>query len=229
LSGRGGTVTTGSLRPPRPSPVGPACPVFMGPCTLAGAPRRLPRRRSTPPLGDSPSEARVTAAPEGGPGGAIPSASPLARLVWPTSATQAPPDTPPCPPHGDGACPLGPGGPPTIRGGHRRHRTGKHPGPTLGGCQLADLESPNSSGGPALWPWAAGTATPLEGGTVTAGHLAPILGESAQSQSRGDTWIRVMGGRIQSVRNGHWLSRGKYVLLTYTWKHSGGDPLVIAP
>jgi len=38
-----------------------------------------------------------------------------------------------------------------------------------------------------------------------------------------------MGGRIQSVRNGHWLSRGKYVLLTHILNHSGGDPLVIAP
>jgi len=64
---------------------------------------------------------------------------------------------------------------------------------------------------------------------VTAGHLAPTLGEPVPSQPRGDTWIRVMGGRIQSVRNGHWLSRGKYVLLTHISNHSGGDPLVIAP
>jgi len=38
-----------------------------------------------------------------------------------------------------------------------------------------------------------------------------------------------MGARIQSVRYGHWLSRGKYVLLTQISNHSGGDPLVIAP
>jgi len=48
-------------------------------------------------------------------------------------------------------------------------------------------------------------------------------------QSKGDTWIRVRGDRIQSVRNGHWLLRGKYVLLTHISNHSGGDPLVIAP
>jgi len=65
--------------------------------------------------------------------------------------------------------------------------------------------------------------------SVTAGHLAPTLGESVPSQSRGDTWIRVMGGRIQSFRNGHWLSQRKYVLLTHIENHSGGNPLVIAP
>ena len=65
-------------------------------------------------------------------------------------------------------------------------------------------------------------------GTVTAGHLAPTLGEPDPSQSRGDAWIRVMGGRLQSVRNDHWLSREKYVLLTHISKHSSGDPLVIA-
>jgi len=62
---------------------------------------------------------------------------------------------------------------------------------------------------------------------VTAGHLAPTLGEPVSSQSRGNTWIRVMGGRIQSVRNGRLLSREKYVLLTHISNHSGGDPLVI--
>jgi len=36
-----------------------------------------------------------------------------------------------------------------------------------------------------------------------------------------------MGGRIRSVRNGRWLSRGKYVLLTHISNRSGGDPLVI--
>jgi len=65
--------------------------------------------------------------------------------------------------------------------------------------------------------------------SVTDGHLAPTRGEPVPSQSRGDTWIRVVGGRIQSVRNGHWLSRGKYVLLTHISNRSGGDPLVIAP
>ena len=64
---------------------------------------------------------------------------------------------------------------------------------------------------------------------MTAGHLAPTLGKPVPSQSRGDTWIRVVGGRIQSVRNGHRLSRGKYVLLTHISNRSGGDPLVIAP
>jgi len=38
-----------------------------------------------------------------------------------------------------------------------------------------------------------------------------------------------MGGRIRSVRNGRWLSRGKYVLLTHISNTSGGDPLVITP
>jgi len=38
-----------------------------------------------------------------------------------------------------------------------------------------------------------------------------------------------MGGRIRSVRNGRWLSRGKYVLLTHISNRSGGDPLVITP
>jgi len=99
--------------------------------------------------------------------------------------------------------------------------------PHWGGCRLAVLDRPKPSGRPAPWPWAAGTATPLELGTVTAGHLAPTLGEPALSQSRGDTWIRVMGGRIRSVRNGRWLSRGKYVLLTHISNLSGGDPLVI--
>jgi len=87
LGGRGGTVTADSLRPPRPTPVGPACSVFMGPCTLAGSPRRHPWRRSAPPLDDTPSGARVTAAPEGG--GAIPGA-PAARPIWPTPATPFP-------------------------------------------------------------------------------------------------------------------------------------------
>jgi len=64
---------------------------------------------------------------------------------------------------------------------------------------------------------------------VTAGNLAPTLGEPDPSQSRGDTWIRVMGGRIRSVRNGPGLSRGKYVLLTHISNRSGGDPLVITP
>jgi len=36
-----------------------------------------------------------------------------------------------------------------------------------------------------------------------------------------------MGCRIRSVRNGRWLSRGKYVLLTHISNLSGGDPLVI--
>jgi len=48
-----------------------------------------------------------------------------------------PPGTPPCPPNGARACPFGPGGPPTIRGGHRRRLPGQHPDPTLGGCRLA--------------------------------------------------------------------------------------------
>jgi len=52
---------------------------------------------------------------------------------------------------------------------------------------------------------------------------------TSPSQSTGDTWIRVRSDRIQSVRNGHWLSRGKYVLLTHISNHLGGDPLVIAP
>jgi len=64
---------------------------------------------------------------------------------------------------------------------------------------------------------------------VTAGHLAPTFGEPVPSQSRRATWTRVMGGRIQSVRNGHGLSREKYVLLMHISNHSGGDPLVIAP
>jgi len=64
---------------------------------------------------------------------------------------------------------------------------------------------------------------------VPAGPLAPTLGEPVPSQLRGDTWIRVIGDRIQSVRNGHWLSQGKDVLLTHISNHSGGDPLVIAP
>jgi len=38
-----------------------------------------------------------------------------------------------------------------------------------------------------------------------------------------------MGGRIRSVRNGRWLWRGKYVLLTHISNRSGGDPLVITP
>ena len=64
---------------------------------------------------------------------------------------------------------------------------------------------------------------------MTAGHLAPTLGEPVPSQSRGDMWIRVTGGRIRSVRNGRWLSRGKHVLLTHISNRSGGDPLVITP
>jgi len=64
---------------------------------------------------------------------------------------------------------------------------------------------------------------------VTAGHLAPTLGEPVPSQSKGDTWIRVMVGRIQSVRKGHWLSRGQFVQLTDLSNNSGGDPLVNAP
>jgi len=63
--------------------------------------------------------------------------------------------------------------------------------------------------------------------SVTAKHLASTLGEPVPSQSRGDTWIRVMGCRIRSFRNGRWLSRGKRVLLTHTSNRSGGDPLVI--
>jgi len=87
VGGGVGTVTAGSLRPPRPTPVGPACPVFMGPCTLAGAPRLLPRRRLAPPLDESPSGARVTAAPEGCE--AIPGA-PTGRPVWHTPAAPPP-------------------------------------------------------------------------------------------------------------------------------------------
>jgi len=65
--------------------------------------------------------------------------------------------------------------------------------------------------------------------SVTAGHLAPALGEPDPSQSRGDTWIRVMGGRIRSGRNGPGLSRGTYVLLTHISNRSDGDSLVITP
>jgi len=64
---------------------------------------------------------------------------------------------------------------------------------------------------------------------VTAGHLAPTLGEPDLSKSRGDKWIRVIGGRILSVRNGPGLSLGKPVLLTHISNRSGGDPLVITP
>jgi len=64
---------------------------------------------------------------------------------------------------------------------------------------------------------------------VTAGHMAPTLGEPDPSQSSGDTWIRLMGGRIRSGRNGPGLSRGKYVLLTHFSNLSGGDPLLITP
>jgi len=64
---------------------------------------------------------------------------------------------------------------------------------------------------------------------VKAGHRASALGEPDPFQIRGDTWIRVMGGRIQSFRNGRWLSRGKYVLVTHISNHSGADPLVITP
>ena len=64
---------------------------------------------------------------------------------------------------------------------------------------------------------------------MTAGPLALTLGEPGPSQSKGDTCIRVMGVRIWSVRNGRWLSRGKYVLLTHISNRSGGDPLLITP
>jgi len=181
--------------------------------------------RAPPPLDNPSSGARVIAAPEGDRGAPTLAFPLLARPVWPTSATQAP--VSPAPrrrvPFWHRRAP------PTIRGGHRRRRPGQHPGPTLGGCRLAVLARPKPSGRPAPWPWAAGTATPSEGGTATAGHLGPTLGEPVPSQSRGDTWIRVRGDRIQSVRNGHWLSRGKYVLLTHISNHSGGDPLMITP
>jgi len=69
----------------------------------------------------------------------------------------------------------------------------------------------------------------FEPNTATAGRLAPTLGEPVPFQSEGYTWIRFMGGRMESLRNGHWLSGGKYVLQTYISNHFGGDPLVIAP
>jgi len=62
---------------------------------------------------------------------------------------------------------------------------------------------------------------------VTAGYLAPTLGEPDPSKSKEDMWIRVMGGQIRSDRSGPGRSRGKYVLQTHTSKRAGGDPLVI--
>jgi len=47
-----------------------------------------------------------------------------------------------------------------------------------------------------------------EFGSVTAGHLAPTLAEPDPSQSRGNKWMRDLGGRIRSGRSGPGLSRG---------------------
>jgi len=121
-------VTAGSLRPPRPTPVDPACPVFMGLCTLAGAPRRLPRRCSAPPLDDSPSRARVTPAPAGGGEGRATPGAPAARPVWPAPAT---------PPH----CTLA-GAPRRLQQGARNSR----PGGGLGGGAI--LGNPPPTPGP---------------------------------------------------------------------------------
>jgi len=69
-----------------------------------------------PPLGDSSRGARVKAASEWG----APYPEPPRHGLCGPPQPHSPPDTHPCPPRGDGACPLGPGGAPTIRGGHRR-------------------------------------------------------------------------------------------------------------
>jgi len=84
-------VTAGSERLPRPSP---AYPAFMGPCVLAGAPTRLPRRRSaghspwmTPPSGPAGQP------PQGGTGAPYSAPLPLphlAGLEWPAPATRPP-------------------------------------------------------------------------------------------------------------------------------------------
>jgi len=109
----------GSERPPRPFPT---CPAFMGSCTLAGAPHRLPRRRSTSPSPwMTPPGGRAGQPPQGGAGApylAPPFAPPGTVCVARPGDAAPSPDTPPCPPHGDDAYSLGPGRlTPTLRGG----------------------------------------------------------------------------------------------------------------
>jgi len=116
---------------------------------LSGPPRphRPPVHWQRRPAASS--GARVTAAPERGPGGGHTRRAPplLARLVWPTSATQAPLTRPRVSRTVTAHSPLAPAGhPPTIRGGHRRRQPGQHPGPTLRGMPVSRLGPPSTLG-----------------------------------------------------------------------------------
>ena len=90
-------------------------------------------------------------------------------------------------------------------------------GPKIGSTRRSAGLCPPRTGPPAklrVWP------------AVTAGLLASTIGEPEPYQSRGDTWILVMGGQILSDRNGRGLSGGKRVLLTHISNRSVGHPLV---
>jgi len=163
----GGTVTAGSGRPPRLSP---AYPPFYEPLGAGRGPCPAPPQPR--PAGHSPwttlhrgggggailgapllaHRARLaghspwTTLHRGGGGGAILGAPLLAhraRLAGPPRTRgRAPGPPPPCPPHGNGAYPLVPGGSALmIRGGPLWRGTGPHPGSTLG-SPAASLPGP---------------------------------------------------------------------------------------
>jgi len=91
-----------------------------------------------PPLLDnSSSGACVTAAPEGGRGAPYPALPRPGRTCVAHLGHTGPPDTPPCPPHGDGAFRLGPGGPPHDPGRPPPAPTGTAHGLHTGGIPVS--------------------------------------------------------------------------------------------
>jgi len=129
----GATPGAPAARPAWPVPATPP------PCTLAGAPRCLQRGARN-------------SRPGGGPGGGAILGDPPPPHSWPAWCgphwPHRPPDTPPGPPHDDGACPLGPGGPPAPHplGWPSPTPTGAAPGPHTGGMPVSRLGPPETLG-----------------------------------------------------------------------------------
>ena len=152
----------GGQGPPRASrsPAPRATP--PGRLSTGGGPRDSPRggRRGRhtprPPVG--PLSTVSGPAPDTRPHPWHPAAVSRARRRW----------VPPCPrrmpPHDPGRPPLAMTG--AAPGPHTEEPAGKPSWPAR-----------HTRAGPPPWLWAAGTATPLEGGIVTVRHMAPTLGE----------------------------------------------------
>jgi len=134
-------VAAGSMWPPRPALRRLQLPQCYGPLYTGRGVPSPPAASLRPP----PGLPHQRGARDARPGGGAPPVGPPHGLCVPPQP-HSPPDTPPCPPRGGGACPLGPDGPPTTRAGHYRLWTGQHPGPTMEGIPVSHPGPPVTLG-----------------------------------------------------------------------------------